>query len=214
MATLCAFVREKTELTQRQAIPEDPGQDKVSNLSPDVRAVLAVIGRRNKAFQASVEGSEKLIDLARVSLRELIFPSRGNFSRAVFDHSDLSKSTFLGADLSSTVFTYTTLEDVIFCEATQLTETIFAYSVLNNAEFEEVEIANADFYEARLYGAYFAGADLRTAKNLTQAQLNQVYGDNSTLLPPGLRKPRRWVEKGSRDDWKDAFSAWHRGVTT
>jgi hypothetical protein len=43
-----------------------------------------------------------------------------------------------------------------------------------------------------LVSANLSGADLRTAEDLTQEQINETRGDANTNLPEGLGRPNSW----------------------
>mgnify|MGYP000890695104 CR=1 FL=1 len=52
-----------------------------------------------------------------------------------------------------------------------------------------VRASGSKFGRAKLLRADFSGAELASARGLTQAQLNTACGDGSTLLPTGLTIP-------------------------
>ena len=51
---------------------------------------------------------------------------------------------------------------------------------------------HADLKQVQLAEATLCGASLKGARNLTQVQIDQAYGDEDTCLPAGLRLPARW----------------------
>ena len=83
---------------------------------------------------------------------------------------------------------------------------------LNGAHLEEANLSEANLSEADLSGAYLRGADLSRA-NLHRADLVEAYltganlsgasvkqtqieaarGDERTLLPPGMVRPKHWA---------------------
>jgi uncharacterized protein YjbI with pentapeptide repeats len=65
----------------------------------------------------------------------------------------------------------------------------FVSADLTNANFVGSYIEGANFSGARLNGAVFSGAEMDRVIGLTQAQLNQACGDDSTRLPRGLHIP-------------------------
>ena len=68
---------------------------------------------------------------------------------------------------------------------------------LSGADLREADLSGANLVGARLVGvdiedAELSAADLRTAEDLTQEQLEETRGSEKTILPEGLRHPRRW----------------------
>jgi hypothetical protein len=63
---------------------------------------------------------------------------------------------------------------------------------LSGADLCNAQLERADFAKASLVGANLAGASLKDARNLTQGQIDQAFGDASTLLPPYLVRPQGW----------------------
>lgn len=50
----------------------------------------------------------------------------------------------------------------------------------------------ATYYRTNLTDARLNGANLTTAKNLLQQQLDSACGDKDTKLPEGLQRPAHW----------------------
>jgi uncharacterized protein YjbI with pentapeptide repeats len=59
---------------------------------------------------------------------------------------------------------------------------------LHGAHLEGADLSQAHLERADLHGAYLEGADLSTTEGLTQAQIDDAYGDAETKLPPGLTR--------------------------
>jgi uncharacterized protein YjbI with pentapeptide repeats len=59
-------------------------------------------------------------------------------------------------------------------------------------EIEAAHIRNANLKGANLIGARVAGVDLSEAKGLVQGQIEEAIGDQATLLPGHLTRPRSW----------------------
>jgi uncharacterized protein YjbI with pentapeptide repeats len=60
------------------------------------------------------------------------------------------------------------------------------------ADLSGTNLTGADLIGADLRDAELAGANLSGALFVTQAQLNAAHGDDTTVLPPGLRRPAHW----------------------
>jgi hypothetical protein len=88
-------------------------------------------------------------------------------------------------------------------EGAGLEGAVFFRAELEGANLSRVRLEGADLRWADLRSSEWAGAtfaaspvhsaDLRGARNLTQAQINQLVGDKNTLLPEGLHVWSCWV---------------------
>ena len=106
-----------------------------------------------------------------------------NLSGARLRQSDLSLSV-----MNRTRFSNTDMRDVegyggVFSGSN------FSRANLTNASFVGAYLEGANFSGATLSGTNLSGAQLTRATGLTQGQLNQACGDESTVLPRGLRIP-------------------------
>ena len=117
----------------------------------------------------SVQGGP--IDLRHVDL------CRAALEHATLIDADLTASTLVQADLS--------------------------YARMMRADLRSANLSNAcldhaDLKAAQLNEAILCGTQLRHARNLTQEQIDQACGDESTALPPDLAIPAAWLkgEKG------------------
>ena len=116
-------------------------------------------------FQAEFQNTElKNKNFARARLRQ------ADMSAAIMNHT-----SFAGGDLRD-VNAY----GALFSSAN------FAGANLTNASFVGAYLEGANLRGARLEGANFSGAEMDRAVGLTQAQLNQACGDETTRLPRGL----------------------------
>ena len=84
-------------------------------------------------------------------------------------------------------------------EAADLSQADLVHARLDRANFTAANLSNAildhaDFADAKLSGANLNGASLNHAQNLTQAQINESIGNNSTILPPHLKPPESWLK--------------------
>jgi uncharacterized protein YjbI with pentapeptide repeats len=119
-----------------------------------------------------------------------------NLFQADFSNLELKSRDFAGArlrqaDMSAAVMNYTTmagadLRDVNAYGAV-FTGVSFAGANLTNASLVGTYLEGANFRGANLAGVNFSGAEMDRAIGLTQAQLNAACGDDSTMLPRGLR---------------------------
>ena len=98
------------------------------------------------------------------------------------------------------------LQDAVLCFATLSAADLEAADMsgadLVHARFEQANLSGANLSNALLDHADFAGANLTKvnlcgaslyhAKNLTQSQLEESIGSDSTILPPHLRESVSW----------------------
>jgi hypothetical protein len=104
-----------------------------------------------------------------------------NFSFARLRGASLRFATLSGANLEMG-----DLSDADLCDAR------LDGANLRGAELGDALLERADFAGARLGGANLAGASLKEARNLTQAQIDEAFGDARTCLPPHLSRPEGW----------------------
>jgi uncharacterized protein YjbI with pentapeptide repeats len=112
------------------------------------------------------EGKWRLLDFERAVLR------RASLVGAYLDLVD-----FLGAHL----------------EGADLREAHLEMAWFDGTHLEGAELQGAHLEGAWLLGAYLQGADLSGAEGLTQAQIDQAFGDAATQLPQGLTRPTHWT---------------------
>ncbi len=104
-----------------------------------------------------------------------------NFSFARLRGASLRFATLSGATLEMA-----DLSDADLCDAR------LDGANLSGADLCEALLERADFAGARLGGANLAGASLKEARNLTQGQIDEAFGDALTRLPPHLSRPEGW----------------------
>jgi uncharacterized protein YjbI with pentapeptide repeats len=105
-----------------------------------------------------------------------------------FDRARLRQATLALAILNNSSFVGADMRDV------DAYGTLFGSANLSGANLTNASLVGAYFEHANLSGANLdgsnlSGAELRTARGLTQSQLNRSCGDASTVLPQGLRIP-------------------------
>jgi Pentapeptide repeats (8 copies) len=144
--------------------------DELGGLPVDVQAAVTVLARlptRNTR--------PYLADFTKAWLR------KANLSLA-----KLTKANLYGANLSGTDLLLADLSGASLIGAT------LTAALLNNANLTEANFYGADLTEANFYGADLSGANLTETSGLTQEQVDDADGDESTLLPTGLHPPERW----------------------
>ena len=66
---------------------------------------------------------------------------------------------------------------------------------LSGAVLRKANLSRAVLRGANLSGADLSGANLSGAEDLTQEQLEEANGDESTRLPSDLKPPSHWIGK-------------------
>ena len=122
--------------------------------------------------------------------------SAANLSNALLDHADfaganLTKVNLCGASLSFATLSAADLEAADMSGA-DLVHARFDEANLSGANLSNALLDHADFAGANLTKVNLCGANLYHAKNLTQAQLEESIGSDSTILPPHLRGSVSW----------------------
>lgn len=227
--TLSAYVRELS----RELPPEErPWAQSLQPARSDLHTAVQTIGRLIKRHFEQF--SEEKVDLSgsnlqamRLSARDMSF-TRVNFSGSnmqevrikeamLADLSDchLQAANLIGAKLSRANLTRSTLDGASF-----------QVSQLDNCNFRDARAQDTQFYAARLQGSDFEGiitdsktsfseSELRGASfcqcdltdvDITQGQVDQIFGDDKTLVPIHLKRPR-WTELDSLSIFEKA-AAW------
>lgn len=135
-----------------------------------------------------VEAAQNGANCPRCNLFQADFNNRTlkgkNFAGARLRQSDMGLGIFNG-----TTFAGGDLRDINGSGAL-FGRVSFAGTNLTNANFVGAYLEHANFRGAILDGVNFSGAEMSTATGLTQRQMDQTCGDESTELPAGLRIPR------------------------
>jgi uncharacterized protein YjbI with pentapeptide repeats len=119
-------------------------------------------------------------DLRGVDLKGIDLNHR-NLSGVYLTEANLSEANLRDVNLSGATLTDATLSDAT------ITDTNLTDADLSGADLTYAELSNT-----ALSGADLSGADLRDAQGLTQAQIEQAIGDQTTQLPIGLQPPAAW----------------------
>jgi uncharacterized protein YjbI with pentapeptide repeats len=111
---------------------------------------------------------------------------RAHLNKAHLERAILNEAHLDGAYLSSA-----------HLDGAILGETYLDRAYLSSAHFDRAHLNKADLNKAhldgaRLFEAHLDRADFTGAEGLTQAQLDQAFGDAETKLPEGLTRPKHW----------------------
>ena len=109
---------------------------------------------------------------------------------------DLSRADLSGAALEQATLIAANLAAALLVEAD------LSHARMENADLRGANLSNANLDQTDLKGAQLgdatlSGAQLGHARNLTQAQIDQAIGDESTTLPPELVTPQSWLTQAT-----------------
>ena len=145
----------------------------VNQLRDEILQTLA-----HDASEIITSDVEHIRAAVRQVLIEVSDEARGGYTAAEADMSDLRPSADLvGRDLRS----------IRLCGA-DLRGAYLIAADLRQSDLAGVDLLGADLRDARL-----DGADLSNALFLTQLQVDAARGDDATLLPAALSRPRHWI---------------------
>jgi uncharacterized protein YjbI with pentapeptide repeats len=152
----------------------------------------------------------RVVNLERANFQEALL-SKANFSDtnlffAYFEGADLRECRLLDANLGSGHLQEANLEQADLRETSltfadfrnaTLRETGLYGANLTQADLRDAVLQGADLRDALfggtlLQGADLKGADLRDTTHLTQEQLEEAIGDETTRLPDHLEHPAHW----------------------
>jgi hypothetical protein len=160
----------------------------------DIRAVLAVLGRRPNRDERD------LLDLSSTALRGAsglqgarlrgIEMTGADLREARLDEADMRDSHLNVADLRAAILRSTNLQRADLQDADLRQSILFHADLrganLGGARLEGTYLDHADLSGARLDGARLLGTDLRKVTGLDRDQINAAVTDERTQLPSYL----------------------------
>jgi uncharacterized protein YjbI with pentapeptide repeats len=194
--TLTGFVRERArwkeaEMDEDSVFDTDKKSGKNHDRCPtDIQAVMAVIGRRDEESRKREELMCWQIDLREVDLRGVDL-NEAHLERAIFSGAHLERAELLFANLESISLRDAHLEDA------DLDHAHLERANLSGADLRRANLFSAHLEGASLHEAKLEGADLRVAKlegvhGLNGSQIMLAKGDDATVLPIGVPRPKHW----------------------
>ena len=193
LEALCAFVRDHT------AIIGPPSAAPMI----DVQASLTVIGRRNPGpGRLDLEGTNSPGAYLNGALLKDVILVKAHLEGAILADAHLENGHLPGAHLEGAFMGGAYLAAAYLNEAhleraflvgAHLEHAHAGGAHLEGADLPSAHLEGASLFQAHLEGAdlhaaHLEGADLSTADGLTQAQVDQAFGDAATKLPPGLTR--------------------------
>src|SRR5215208_3687123 len=119
-------------------------------------------------------------DFRRANLQE------ADLQAAILDGANLQEADLRGANLQEATLQGAILL-VAILEGTNLQE-----AILDGANLQAVDLRRANLRRANLRRVDLQAAILQDARGLTQEQIEQAFGDETTTLPEPLYPPGRW----------------------
>jgi len=219
MEVLTAYVRQNSRweeservssptLNPNEEVERDKGVEQHeylklgSSVPMDIRAILDVLTRREEEQIPKIQ--RVFINLYGANLRGAFFynPYRADLRGFYLAEADLTGANLFHARAAATQFQRANLTEANL-QQTDLRMATFYKANLQRADFRGADLEGAVFEEANLSGAKLSeanlsGANLSFALNLTQEQLEEAEGDESTQLPAGLKYPMHWGIKSDQ----------------
>lgn len=214
METLTAFVRENAPnpfadfMAERKMADAGPAAESAES-SADIKAVLAVLGRRKQSACRKDKEARRRLDLTATSLRGISL-EKAQLQDVILVGARLERINLSGANLQDAKL------DNVFLRRCWITEANFEganlwWARLEGANLWKVNLKRANLSMAHLQGAHLCrahleganlqdvdlkGAILTEAIGLTKEQLAKAYGDEHTVVDPDLR-PEHWPPAAS-----------------
>jgi uncharacterized protein YjbI with pentapeptide repeats len=242
MQVLMAYVRANAPISSREATESNPVADGASQRdidtiqalsdiqepSVDIQAILDVLIRRDERHVP--EGYRVHLNLDRTDLRG------ARLDEADLQEISLTAADLRGADLRGAFLVTANLREADLRGADLSMGTDLRGAYLEGADFQLTLLQGADLrratlVRANLRWANLPGADLRGAIGITEEQLQDTFGDDTTrlndnedwLVEEGLleedclaKGDLRWPTLWSKDlaeQWNSAGFYWQKTVT-
>lgn len=196
MEILCAFIRNH-ELSWEKNVTKP--EVSIIKKNRDLETALIVIGRRNTKH----DPENIVLDLRGTDL---------SFTNLNNGKYDFSKAIFLDSSLTSVQWNNVVLETVKLYKS-NLREAIFIKCSFKEADLKNTYISGAEFFNCNLQKANFMGGKISdtmplfltnskiqgtifyTVLGLTQENIDDAIGDETTILPEHLEMPENWKNK-------------------
>jgi uncharacterized protein YjbI with pentapeptide repeats len=133
----------------------------------------------------------KGVHFARIEAYRTDF-SRIDASGAIFQNAELQRSNFRDSKLANADFTKADLGRSQF-DGAEVGGSRFALANVARADFRSAKFdAPVNFDRAFFFLTRIEGVNLAAATGLVQWQVDMACGDDKTVLPAGIKKPKTW----------------------
>jgi uncharacterized protein YjbI with pentapeptide repeats len=161
-----------------------------------------LITRQDVDVQAKQQASVLQVRLDQADLRQAVlhalYLANASLQNVFLNDAELVGSDLQGSDLSLCILDNADLSRANLSTLTMpsgyVLRSTLEGSSLKGAILEGTDLQGAILKGAILEDTNLQGADLRGAQDLTQEQIEQAEGDESTKLPENLRRPKSWSE--------------------
>lgn len=126
-------------------------------------------------------------------------------NRAVANGADFSGAKLNGAQLKQAVLNRA-IFDGAELNGAELNRAVLHHAVLIGTELNGAKLADTDFNAAHMKGVAIKSTDLSVAIHLSEAQVNSMFGDESTTLPDKMMRPNTWPEDDL--DYSEFYTNW------
>ena len=188
---LCSFIRKRAN----KRFADKQTQENII----DIQTAFDALADRNKEW----DDEDLDFDLQNIVLKNLTLRIKNaegfNFAHANFEGAILQHAHFKEAKLYGTNFNKARLWDANF-------EVAFLY----RANFSGAKLLRANFKGAKLDVACVVKTNLSKTHNLTQRQINVVFGDGATTLPKGFSRPSHWAKTKLGARYRKAWEKWNK----
>jgi uncharacterized protein YjbI with pentapeptide repeats len=187
---LQAYLDKVSELLIDKGLREETNEYGNKRVTARARtlAVLAQLDGKRKRTVLQFLREARLINRHQCVLRNLTIQPH----IVGLENADFTNAKLRGMRLIST-----SREEPISLKGALLVDADLRDSDLELADLSSADLKHADLRDAILRGANLKGADLRGVYGLTQEQLEQAHGDQTTKLPDGVQPPKGWSRSTS-----------------
>ncbi|HTA46111.1 MAG TPA: pentapeptide repeat-containing protein [Bryobacteraceae bacterium] len=131
---------------------------------------------------------------------DIVMLNGADLENAQLPCADLHRVFLMESDLRRANLSCANLEGAILRNA-DLRGSDLRHANIAGADLCRANLSGADLREASLTSTFMKrtdvrGADLSTALGLTDAQINDAFGDDRTRLPGSLARPTSWAAQG------------------
>lgn len=155
--------------------------------------------------QAVSEDARPPVRLGRARLDGIAL-SNSDLTGIGLSNTYLSRANFYYANMPQSNLHYTVMRQAnlnrVSFKCANLSWSDLQLANLSRSDLSYADLSHSDLRGASLYLATLNNTNLEGARNLTQEQVEQAYGNGETTLPDDLKRPSAWVpdEQAEKND--------------
>jgi uncharacterized protein YjbI with pentapeptide repeats len=132
----------------------------------------------------------------RAQHRESIVLHRATLPGVQLARADLHRAILMDSNLRCADLSCAILERAVL-RKTDFRDSNLQQANIDGADLWGANLSGANLREASLFSSFLRhtdlrGSDLSTARGLTDAQIRDAFGDETTKLPKGMARPATW----------------------